>query len=73
MGGIDSKGRFGLKRKGMYEKEGNIFAKLKSTIIIIGQKDSEAREVERAEERKGWGIRKAEIIQKKESRRGKLM
>ncbi len=49
----------------MYEKEGNIFTKLKSTIIIIGQRDSEAREVERAEERKGWGIRKAEIVQKK--------
>ncbi len=43
----------------MYEKEGNIFAKLKSTIMIIGQRDSEAREVERAEERK------AEIVQKK--------
>ncbi len=28
----------------MYEKEGNSFAKLKSTIIIIGQRDSEARE-----------------------------
>ncbi len=31
------------------------FAKLKSTIIIIGQRDSEAREVDRAEERKGGG------------------
>ncbi len=39
----------------MYEKEGNSLAKLKSTIIIIGQRDSEAREVERAEERKGGG------------------
>ncbi len=53
----------------MYEKEGNTFTK--STIMILGQRDSEAREVERAEER--WKIRKAEIVQIKESRRGKLM
>ena len=39
----------------MYEKEGNSFAELKSTIMIIGQRGSEAREVERAEERKGGG------------------
>ncbi len=39
----------------MFEKEDNSFAKLKSTIMIIGQRDSEAREVERAKERKGGG------------------
>ncbi len=37
----------------MYEKEGQSLAKLKSTIMIVGQKDSEARDVERATERKG--------------------
>ncbi len=39
----------------MYEKEGSSFTKLKSTITIIGQRDSEAKDVERAEERKGGG------------------
>ncbi len=37
------------------KKEDNSFAKLKSTIIIMEQRDSEAREVARAEERKSGG------------------
>ena len=37
----------------MYEKIGNIFAKLKST-IMIRQRDSEARE-EKGFKRKNWG------------------
>ena len=36
-----------------YEKEGNSFAKLKSTIMIIGQRDSEAGEVEKSWRKEG--------------------
>ncbi len=39
----------------MYEKEGNSFAKLKSTIMIIGQRFRSKRGIERDEERKGGG------------------
>ncbi len=34
--------------------------------MIVGQKDSEAREVEKSWRKERWGIRKAEIVQKKE-------
>ncbi len=39
----------------MYNKKVNNFTKLKSTIMVIGQRYSEAREIERAEEWKGEG------------------
>ncbi len=40
--------------------------------MVVGQRDSEAKEVERAAEER-WGINKAGIVQKKESRREKLI
>ncbi len=69
-----SKRKARTKKEGTYEKEGNSSAKLKSTIMIIGQRDSEAREVERDEEKKDGGIEKPRLLRKKkESRKGKLM
>ncbi len=41
------------KRKVNVQKGGNSFEKLKSTIMIIGQRDSEAREVCRKSWKKG--------------------
>ncbi len=34
------------KERWKYEKEGKSFAKLKSTIVVVGQRDSEAGEVD---------------------------
>ncbi len=39
------KGQFQKGRR-KYEIEGKIFAKLKSTIVVVGQRDSEAGEVD---------------------------
>ncbi len=44
------------KWKVKVHKEGNSYAKLKSTITIIGQRDSGAREVERADEERKGGV-----------------
>ncbi len=54
------------KWKVKVRKEGNSYAKLKSTIMIIGQK-----EVERAEKER-WGISKERLFRKKRAGEGNL-
>ncbi len=59
-----SKGGIGFKKKGESRKEDRIFAKPNSTIMIEGQKNSEAWEVDKGGERAPW-LKKKKVEKKK--------
>ncbi len=60
-------------RKAKVQNEGISFAKLKSTIMEIEQRDSGGGEVDKEKKEMKVGDTKSQIVRNKESRRWKLM